>query len=162
MIATKLVISQETRARLNNPVLSPAKKRLLREEMIKESIRKAPGGIRTKQELIVAAGYNPKSRTKDYANGLNLISSMVKRGVIYHATTDSFKKRWFVANEVKVTPSPRSIAKELFGPKEVKVEPKEKLPVSAVELVQLAKDFAWRENSDSLRDFIAYMQNVVK
>lgn len=163
MIASKLVISPETREKLNNPVLSPMKKRQLREQFIIESIRKAVGGTRTKQELIVAAGFSHDATTNSYAAGHTLINSMIKRGLITHNDTKSFKKNWTVLADVKVTPSPKTVAKEVVGtPQSTQVELKEKAPVSAVELVQLAKDFAWENNTDSLRDFIAYAQKTLK
>jgi len=166
MNASKVIITPETREKLNNPVLSPLKKRQLREEMIKDSIRKAVGGVRTKQELVAAAGFNPSGTTNDYANGLGLITSMIKRGIINHNPTSSFKKVWSVTEDVKVTPSPKKVAQEIVAPVETKpeltVEERPKVQVNKGTLLNLAKEFAWKNNSDSLREFIVYAENRLK
>lgn len=167
---SKLTISPETRTQLNNPALSQAKRRELREQKVKESIRTSIGGRRTKQELVVAAGYDSNTKSSGYANGLGLVNSMIKRGIISHNNTNQFRKVWEICAEVKprVTPSPTKIAHSIFGKKEepveaeIVVELKEQLTLDKVKLIDMAKDFAWRENSDSLREFIAHMEKAVK
>jgi len=161
MIPSRLILTPETRAKLSNPVLSAVKKRQLREEMIKDSIRSAVGGMRTKQELIVAAGYSPDAKTNDYAKGHTLIGSMLRRGIISHNKTNAFKKIWTVHEDVRVTPSPKQVAAAIVV-KEPVVALKEQEELDKVKLVDMAKEFAWRENSDSLREFIAYMEKAVK
>lgn len=166
MIASKITISPETREKLNNPVLSPMKKRELRRELVKDSIRKAIGGTRTKQELIAAAGYNAYRSSNEYANGLNLIDGMIKSGIISHNPTNAFKKVWTVIEDVKVTPSPKKVAQEIVSPVETKleltVEERPKVQVNKGTLLNLAKEFAWKNNSDSLREFIVYAENRLK
>lgn len=155
----KVILEPETRAKLLNPILSPMKKRELRQELVKDSIRRAVGGVRTKQELIAAAGYQPNRSSSEYANGLNLITSMIKRRIISHNPTNQFKKRWAVLEDVKITPP--SITESVI-PKEITLALQPQEDVNKVKLVDMAKDFAWRENSDSLRDFISYMEKAVK
>lgn len=167
MNASRLVISPETREKLNNPVLSPMKKRQLREQMIIESIRKAVGGSRTKQELIVAAGFSPDAKTNSYAAGHTLINSMIKRGLITHNATNAFRKNWTVLADVKVTPSAKAVAQEVVTPKaevkpELVVEERPKVVVNKGTLLNLAKEFAWKHNSDSLRDFVVFAENRLK
>lgn len=171
MNASKVIITQETRDRLNNQALSPMKKRQLREQMIIESIRRAVGGTRTKQELIAAAGFNPVGTSNDYANGLALITSMVRRGIITHNDTSAFKKNWTVLSDVKikpaVTPTPEAIAQEIVAPKVenapgIVVEEKPKVQVNKGTLINLAKEFAWEKNSDSLREFIDFTKSRLK
>jgi len=163
MIASKLIISQETREKLLNPVLTPMKKRELREELIKDSIRKAVAGSRTKQELVAAAGFNPDATSNDYANGNGLVNSMIKRGIISHNPTRSFRKTWTVCEDVRVTPTPKQVADAIVQPeKEIIVQTKEKVQVNKGTLINLAKEFAWKNNSDSLRDFIMYTENRLK
>lgn len=167
MNASRVIITQETRERLNNEALSPMKKRELREQMVIESIRKAVGGTRTKQELIAAAGYNPLGSTPDYASGLQLITSMIKRGLITHNATSTFKKNWTVIGDVKVkpivTPTPEAVAQEIVAPTpELTVEEKPKAQVNKGTLLNLAKEFAWEKNSDSLREFIDFAKNRLK
>tara|TARA_B100001245_G_C22894477_1_gene431580 strand:- start:5386 stop:5877 length:492 start_codon:yes stop_codon:yes gene_type:complete len=160
----RLVITPETRAKLNNPVLSPTKKRELREQLIKDRIRKAAGSGVTKQELIATAGYSPKTTSNEYANGLGLIASMIQRGVISHLPTKGFKKVWSVAEDVK---SKREKPKDIDMPlpiisKEATVSRQEPTEINRVKLVDMAKEFAWRKNSDSLREFISYIEDTVK
>lgn len=166
MIASKVIITAETRARLDNPILTPAKRRSLREEMIKERIRSATGGAATKQELIAAAGLNPDARSTEYAKGIATINSMVKRGIISHDDSNRFRKIWTVMEDVHtrplVTPTPEELASELVIPKELKVELKEFEALTSVQLVDMAKEFAWQRNSDSLREFVEYAKNAIK
>ena len=167
MNVSKLTITQETREKLNNPALSPIRKRELREQMIIESIRKAVGGTRTKQELIAAAGFSPIGTSNEYANGLALITSMVKRGLITHNDTSSFKKNWTVLADVKtrpiIKPKPEVIAKEVVQPEpELVVEERPKVQVNKGTLLNLAKEFAWEKNSDSLREFIEFAKTRLK
>lgn len=166
MNASKVIITQETRARLNNEALSPAKKRQLREQMIIESIRKAVGGTRTKQELIAAAGYSPDAKSNSYAMGHTLVNSMIRRGLITHNNTRAFRKNWTVLSEVTVTPQPKAVAEAIVEKKkeavELVVEEKPKVIVNKGTLLNLAKQFAWEKNSDSLREFIDYAQTRLK
>jgi hypothetical protein len=175
MQASKVIISQETREKLNNQALSPLKKRELREQMVIAAIRKAVGGTRTKQELIAAAGYNPAGTSPDYARGLGFLTGMVNRGLITHNDTNTFKKNWTVLADVKTTkakdpeimPTAVEIAKAIVAPEEEKapevvVELKEKTHVNKGTLINLAKEFAWKHNSDSLREFIAFADNRLK
>lgn len=167
MIASKLVITSETRAKLNNPVLTPAKKLELREQLIVEYIRKNLRPI-TKQELIVAGGYNASATSQSYANGLNLITRMIKRNVISHNNTKEFRKLWTVTEDVKVRPIAQKITElPAMIPKDSKLsqyqltlEPVQELKKES--LIDMAKQWAWENNSDSLRDFIAFAQNRVK
>lgn len=175
MIASKLIISTETRKRLSNPVLSPMKKRQLREDMIIECIRKAAGEAITKQQLMVAAGYDSKYGTSGYSQGFTLISSMINRGIISHNGTKSFKKVWTCNADVKVKKPATPVAE---APKaDTKME---SLDASATimqngldqykksgEVVKKyisdrAKDFVWEKNSDSLREFLKYIETSVQ
>lgn len=161
MIASKISISHETRAKLNNQALSPVKKRELRENMVKERIRSAVGGECTKQELVAAAGYDPDAKSNDYANGVTLINSMLKRGLIAHNGTSKFRKAWTVIEQApkrvpNVTPTPAQVAAELM------VELKDYKHLSSISLLDMAKTFAWTHNSDSLREFIDYIENAIK
>lgn len=163
----RVIITQETREKLDNQALSPLKKRELREQMVIESIRKAVGGERTKQELIAAAGYSPVGTSPDYARGLGFLQGMIKRKVIMHNDTSTFKKVWTVLADVKVkplvTPTPQAVAQEVVAPApELTVEEKPKVQVNKGTLINLAKEFAWKHNSDSLRDFIVFAENRLK
>lgn len=163
MVASEVKITPETRAKLDNQALSPGKKRELRENLIKECIRSAVGGMVTKQELVAAAGYNPDAKSRDYARGFGLINSMVKRGIICNDNANKFRKAWTVVEDVHiVTPTPAEVAAELVVPQEIRVELQEFEALTSIELVAMAKEFAWQKNSDSLREFIDYAKNAIK
>lgn len=157
MNASKVTISQETRARLDNPALSPTRKRALKAEMVKEYIRDANGKKKTKQQLIAAAGYSPVG--KGYTAGFAFITGLCKRGIISHNDTKSYKKVWIV-NEAPVSPSPKEVAEKIVSGKAI-VELKE-FKMDKITLTDMAKQFAWSNNSDSLREFIAYVENAIK
>jgi len=92
MIASKVVISQETRRRLDNPALSAENEYKLRQELVKDYIRKSECNEATKQELIAAAGFDPNATSKGYAHGAAFIKSMIKNGIISHAPAACFRK----------------------------------------------------------------------
>lgn len=158
MVANNVIITPETKARLAYKELSPVKKRELREEMIKERIRNTADGACTKQELVAAAGLNPDAHTSEYSKGVGMINSMIKRGIISYLPTHKFRKTWSVRTDVKVKNKP--VDKAVI-PEKVVVALQERL-VTRNELLDVAKDFAWQNNSDSLRDFITYVQNTLK
>jgi hypothetical protein len=162
MLASKVTITPETRAKLDAPALSPSKWRQLREELIKDCIRNRSGGAATKQELVAAAGLNPEATSTEYAKGIHLLKRMVERGIISHNNTNQYRKSWTVIEDVKVKPSPKQVASEVVIPEEVTVELKEYNHLTSMKLVEMAKEFAWRTNSDSLREFIAYTENAIK
>jgi hypothetical protein len=161
MVASKVTISQETRAKLDNPILTKAKKSKLREELIKDYIQARRGGIATKQQLIAAAGFDPNARSNSYASGIAFLRRMMKHDIISHDNTNKFKKVWTVKEASKVSPTPAQVAESIVKPPVV-VELKEFEKVNSVQLVDMAKEFAWKQNSDSLRDFIQYVENAIK
>ena len=142
-------------------MLSPTRKRELREEMIKDRIRNTVDGACTKQELVASAGLNPDARSNEYAKGVAMINSMVKRRIISFLPTTQFRKTWSVVTDVKVTPSPKEMAASVM-PKDIMVALQEYPTVEKMKLVDMAKEFAWQNNSDSLREFIQYVQNAIK
>lgn len=158
MVASKVTISPETKVKLNNVYLSPQKKRELREEMIKERIRNTPDGFLTKQELVAAAGLDPNANGNEYARGVAMLGSMIKRGIIAHEKTHKFRKSWCVISDAKVTTKPEPVEKDIM-PREVMIALTR--TVDKMKLVDMAKEFAWRENSDSLRAFIIYAENTI-
>lgn len=170
MIASKLTITNETREKLLNPALSPQKKKALRQELIVDRIRRSMSGACTKQELIAAAGFDV-SNARDYAKGFNLIERMVKRKIIAHNQSTSYRKFWTITADVRthripkeapvVSPTPEQVALSVL-PKEVLVELQEPEQLTSIKLVEMAKEFAWKNNSDSLRDFIQYAEKAVK
>lgn len=159
MNASKVTISQETRAKLDNPILTKKRKNKLRKELVKEYIRSAKGGMATRQQLIAAAGFDPSSQSYGYRTGNAFIRNMMRAGIISNDGRSHFKKSWTV-HDVPVTPTPKQVAKTVM-PKDPVVELKE-FKIDKITLIDMAKEFAWTRNSDSLREFIDYAKNAIK
>lgn len=183
MYASKLTFSKETRMKLASPALSPMAKRKLRQSRVLDFIRETPGHEATKFDLIAAAGYDVTNST-EYQNGWGLVTGMVKRGVIvphdHENPTSKRKKQWIISSDVRVIeaiPPRPGYPAEAFNHlpdtggsdgAEDKSEPNIEQPADGetiteistahAELLGLAKDFAWKQNSDSLREFIAWME----
>lgn len=163
MYASKVRISQETRARLDNPILTNAKRGLLRRELIREAIRKHGNYKLSRQQLVAAAGFNPDTTTLDYRNGLNLISRMEKSNQIKQIDGSRRGGRWIVI-EGRISPSPKQVALKIVDKEQPEpvVELKEFKKLSNLALIDMAKEFAWQNNSDSLREFIRYVSGAIK
>ena len=177
MNASKVTISQETRAKLDNPTLDEEKKRRLRYEMVFEAIRKANSKNKklTMQQLIVAAGFSGDSvrDNSDYANGRYHIQRMMKLNLISRNNTPKYAKVWTINNDTPADTKPVEEKNEnaiinykdkLTFPKKDGITmlteaPVRPTPVREKSLTDQARDFAWLYNSDSLRDFVRYMES---
>lgn len=167
MLASKVTISQETRARLDNPTLTESKRHKLRQELIKDTIRRANGRRLSKQQLIAAAGLDPRTETNDYKRGMALVRSMIRKRQIIQKSGNRLGGGWKVVGDkskqtnVNVRPTPQDMAESVM-PKSVAVELQDYKVVDKLTLLNMAKEFAWKENSDSLREFINYIENAIK
>lgn len=160
MQASRVTVSLETRAKMANPVLDNNKRRKLRMQLVKEAIIGRKSGKFSKQELIAVAGYDPTPGQSDYWKGAALLRTMLNRRAISHDKTGRRIKVW------KVTNAPKPVVQEPLAetvmPKEIVVALQDYKQVEKVALLDMAKEFAWKENSDSLREFIAYVENAIK
>lgn len=169
MEASKVSFSQHTKEMLNARPLSRTHKAKLRKQRIVEYIRELPFGECQKSDLIAAAGWDIKV-VQQYSNGWSFIERLRKNKVIRMSDgTDpknSYIKKWEVVADTHVT-KPADIPR---------VEPVEEVgevtwpepadgptPPPAderktVNLLDEAKNFAWTMNSDSLREFVAWVQ----
>lgn len=177
MIASKVSFSQHTKEMLNARPLSQKHKIKLRKQRILEFIRELPHGECQKADLIAAAGWDI-SVSNQYANGWAFVDRMKKNKVIQMSDgsnpRNSYIKKWEVVADIHVT-KPADIPR---------VEPPKKLPLAggigvstpsvgtplpilervvvadepSGDLLEQAKNFAWNTNSDSLREFVAWLK----
>jgi len=163
MYASRVKISQETRSKLNNPVLDSRKKSELRVRLVLDKINNNPGVRFTKQELLATAGYNPSTNTQNYQTGLAFIRNMEKRGLIAHNNTRTFRKHWFVLSEATIKTTPKQVAKSILAKSQLAEKPvveEVDIKKGVQEIVtRPAKDFVWETNSDSLHEFVKYLQD---
>lgn len=154
MIATKLKISNETRRALLNPVLTKKQKQDLRVRRVVEKIRSSPYVLLSKQELIVAAGYNPDSSSREYKSGVAFISNLCRRGIIMNDGSKGLRKHWSVVADMKVTP-PKQVAEQVVENTVEKLTEEEIADGVATLVMKLAKDFVWETGSNDLHEFVA-------
>ena len=169
MIASKVSFSAHTREMLNARPLSRTHKSRLRQQRIVEYIRELPLGECKKSDLIAAAGWD-MSVLNQYANGWQLIESMRKKNVIRMTDgsdpKNSYIKKWEVVADIHVTKpavEPRKSFEEVTGvpiaPTLPQLEPVIETPITVPDdLLEQAKNFAWNTNSDSLREFLAWLK----
>lgn len=180
MEASKVSFTRHTRELLNARPMSRTARSKLRVQRVKEYIRELPFGECQKADLIAAAGYDTRVQ-QQYANGWAFIQRLIRTKVI-QATEgsnpkNSYVKKWVVLGDVTVTKTAKQFNEdgdipgiELKGVNsitvhDVNVEPENEVPTPGpvrepvlVDLIQSAKDFAWNTNSDSLREFVAWVQ----
>lgn len=145
MQASRVSISQETH--LKN-ALTPSKKKQLRREAVKNLINSKPAGtILRSRDFARVLGAKPN-------NAWNLVRRMKQLGLIGSIQEGPKSFSWYVkdgpeaeAPKIKTTPAwtpPNNAGTPIFIP-----------PQSDRELLlSKAKDRAWQNNSDSLREFI--------
>lgn len=174
MQASKVSFSQQTKAALNARPMSKAAKAKLRRERVKDYIRSQPVGTIIKQtDLATVAGYD-----QSQGHGWAFIARMVKTGHITKDTSEgSHKPSWTVRGDAKVVKPKKGVVGKLEG---VTVMPEVQIPelpypadmprfhfetdkledfndMADGRTKQLAKEFAWQYNSDSLREFIKWL-----
>lgn len=171
MQASRVSFFAETRMKLDNPVLDFMKKRNLKIERVKEFIREQPAGTKLKfEDVIGAAGYMTND-TKSYGAGYAFVRGLWKSGIIEIEDTVKHLKLFTIPSDainkveelpVETTPEPGD---------EVVVEDKQEeqeqahvtftrleyqvVDVEEVRRIEnLAREFSWSNDSDSLREFI--------
>lgn len=182
MIASKVSFSQHTKELLNARPLSRTAKAKLRRQRVVEYIRELPFGECQKSDLITAAGWDISVQPQ-YANGWAFIERLKKHKVIRMSEgtnpRNSHVKKWEVVGDVKVTKpavEPRKTFEEIVNkpifsaaPVEQRIDFKLKTDATSPDikieemtvtddLLEQAKNFAWNTNSDSLREFLAWLK----
>ena len=102
MNISALKFSKETRSKLSNPVLSKEKKKELRKQRVIDFIRNRNehNELISPKELIIAAGFNPDSKS-DYSKGWELLRQMQAKGIIGTNTQGRTMREYYVSEDVK-------------------------------------------------------------
>jgi hypothetical protein len=150
MDASKVTIAKQT---LHNSLLSQKDRIRLRRERVVEYIRSVPAGTPIKPvDIMRHAGIDLSSATRTA-----FFNSMVRDGIITKEPVFGTHKFTFtVVGDAKTIVPPK--------PKEEPVVEEADKPADEVAvrsdtttLESLAKEFAWKNNSDSLREFVEWM-----
>lgn len=166
MEVSKLSFTQHTRDLLNARPLSRTAKGKLRKQRIIEYIRELPFGECQKADLITAGGWDISNQPQ-YSSGWTFLKGLEKKKVIKMSDGTNPKnfnvKKWEVVADIK-TIKPRSTFQEILDkpmfPDVPKLEPviMPEKEVPSGDLLEQAKNFAWNTNSDSLREFVAWIK----
>jgi hypothetical protein len=141
MQVSKIDIQPRTMAYYTQP-MNKIKRRNLREKLVVEYIKSRPAGTRiSNDELQRIAGFNSTGAIS------MMLQSMIKRGIIGRNQIGRKGYSYFVNDAVTVKP-----ADVPAQPKPTISEPTN-IPTN---LESLARDFSWRYNSDSLREFVKW------
>jgi hypothetical protein len=182
MIASKVSFSTHTKEMLNARPMSRTHRAKLRRQRIVEYIRELPFGECKKADLIMAGGWD-MSVSSQYANGWSFIERMVKNKVIRMTEgtnlKNSYIKKWEVVADTRIVKPATTVTNdhgkmtypesdgEISLKKDGYLPPRPSLQLEPVipeeepkpiNLVDAAKDFAWNTNSDSLREFVAWVK----
>lgn len=187
MIASKVSFSQHTKELLNARPLSRTAKSKLRRQRIVEYIRELPFGECQRHELITAGGWNISDQSQ-YSSGWSFIKGLQNKNVIRMSDgtnpRNTYVKKWEVVADTRVTkPADHTVTNDhgtMTFPAADGVKTLEptvaqridfKLETDATspdikikevtlpdDLLELAKNFAWNTNSDSLREFVVWVK----
>lgn len=174
MQASKVSFFSETKLALTNPILSKKKKRELRINRLKDYIRSQPVGTTFRMmDLMAAAGYDP-ANSGQYASGFGFLTALNKRGIIDIERTTSYQKLVTIPGDEttrKISDLPEVTTpekdEEVVATSQEEDKPSEQreihftrleyqvVDVETVRMIEnLAREFSWTHDSDSLREFI--------
>lgn len=154
MEVSKISFTEETRQKLQSPMLDRKKRQELRRRLALELIKSKPNGSEFSTREFTRACFKEGSAT---TNTLRFVKQMERDGLIaIEAIPNSYK--YIVMSRDATT---------IVAPKVPKVKPlwkdgekpaTEVVAPAAVfdDIVELAKQFAWEENSNDLREFIKW------
>ena len=141
MGVSKLTVSQKT---YDLNYLGKKKKTNLRRKAIIELIQSKPAGEIIKTGEIQAVG-----QFTTYANAWSFINRMTRDGVIARYESEKPKSYYYaVTGAMRITKPGQQSSSETSPVIDPSTKPT---------LAEYAKNFAWSHNSDSLRDFVRYM-----
>lgn len=164
---------------LNARPLSRTHKAKLRRQRIVEFIRELPYGECKKADLIMAGGWD-MNISSHYANGWSFIERMVKNKILRMTDGSNLKnsyiKKWEVVADIHtIKPRVQTIefptepadhtvtndhGKMTYPATDgvVSLAPQLEPVILGDDLLEQAKNFAWNTNSDSLREFVAWVK----
>lgn len=167
MDVSRVTFFAQTKAALDNPGLSPEKKRALKIERVKTYIRSKPVGTKFKlSDLIAAAGYRIADK-KSYQAGYAFVKALDGKEITIEQTP-KFRKSVVVLKDesVRTVVPAKPKADEAQGDAaEDKQTEKSTNPfrpflgvavdVDFIRQVEvLAREFSWKNDSNDLREFI--------
>jgi hypothetical protein len=149
MEASRVIIGPDMEKSINDPRLSSSRKKELRIHHVINLINSRPVGTLFKKiELVRAAGFTTQNSR---ARGYLFIDSMIENGIINTNGEHKTKSSWYVIDTDK--------HKEHLNPSTQIPDVKTKVEINVQQHIEtLAVDFAWNNNTDSLRDFIKYLK----
>lgn len=159
MEASKVTLNQDMRNALNNPILDKKKKRELKIKRIKEYIMSKPNGTKmSMKDLMYEAGYDVD---RQYAVGWVFVNNLIKKRIIIATDIPKSMKKTFVVpgTTIKEPDNPVESSNTPEDDAMVVSDVSEKKNYKLIEVVEAkAKQFAWENNSDSLREFIKFLK----
>jgi hypothetical protein len=142
MDASKLTVSPD---KLRFQKMSPTKRLLLRRKNVIDLIKSKPYG-----SPITLAEFQAVTQLRGSGGVHSLLMSMVKKGMITKEKTNHRNIAWTVTGEPRIVKPARH---PVEPPKEV-----ETMQIKSLE--EYAREFSWQHNSDSLREFVKFMDNI--
>lgn len=178
MHASRVIFSQKTQELLRSPIMNSSRKVKLRRQRVIEFIHQLPNGEATMADLIAAAGYDVKRSKGQYTTGWSFVNRLIQKNVItpteLEGKVNGRVKQWAVNADVKTTkPAEEPQKEEVAVEEEDEAEPEVERPsfefnttstsdfnaAATGWMVQHAKEYAWRNDSNSLRHFVAWMES---
>lgn len=171
MEASKVIISQDMQDYINNPKISTERRMQLRADRVVEYIKSKPAGEYIKKlDLVHAAGYVTENNR---ARGYSFIDSLISSKKISCHQDSRTRMSWSV-NDSKISNTEKPSA-NLDKPKKPPIKDSEEPSKNEIDIPrgcrvkkQLAdikyeaQQFAWNYSSDSLREFINYLERERK
>lgn len=148
MQASRVTIDEKT---YDLNVMTRKKKTALRRRLIVEYIESKPAGA-----IIKMQEFQKLCHFSTYANTHTFIKRMIRDDVIRQVPAEGYKSRftYVIVDRPEPKPQPKPA---------VHVAPS--APIADINLYanieRLAKEFAWEQNSDSVREFVPYLKGRI-
>lgn len=147
MQASKVHLSAETLQAMNRPMTSDQRYALRRQRAI-DFIKSKPTGTKLSiGDICRAAGVYPSSSQNFFMNKMKADGTLTQ-----HKNLDDLFGSWTVNEDVKTSLMP-SLSSDFKAPRSLTLDP----PPQEKDIVGLAKDYYWQTSSDSLREFIKWL-----
>lgn len=161
MDASKVSFFSGTKEALNNPGLDFHKKRALKIERVKAYIRLKPAGHKFRMaELIAAAGYNPDDGNT-YSAGYGFLKGIDGKEISIEKTPTYRKQVNILGDDTVKTTKPAETETPEVKTVQAPAKPESHISFSGEvnvilvrEVERLAKQFAWKNDSNDLREFV--------
>lgn len=154
MEVSKVTLTDQTRARLQNPTLGRLRRQELRRELVMEYIKTKPNGsIFTTGEINKVAF--PEGHLR--SNVLKFIKAMKRDHLIDIEAIPNTYKYILIPTDATTVKKPEQKLEPVWKAAPESEQPTTQASDAPMTLSDYARDFAWEKNSDSLREFITFM-----